>query len=284
MQKGHNMVSNLETLAQRDTFFALDIGTHCDDINSRVTTACNLINQISDINLLEKVKNLLYFSCGIWPAQEAVKDRFLQVAELEKHVLSFIQHGFQDFSAKKLVAIGECGLDHHWNPSGEDNRCSEDFDSKEMLKGEAELFEMQLELAKKLSLPVIIHSRDAFEGTYDCIKNIGYDCGIIHCYSYGIKEAKAFLDRGWNISFSGSITYAKPSKMQLTEDLIKYVPLDKMLIETDSPYLAPVPYRGKVNSPVFVEFVYNFVANVLNISPESLSMAVDNNISDLFNL
>lgn len=282
MEKGQNMVSVFETLAKRDTFFALDIGTHCDDLKSRVSTAFNQLNQITDATVFNKAKKFLFFSAGIWPAQEACKDRFIQIKELENQVLSFLQQGACDFEGNKLVAIGECGIDHHWNPSGADNRCIEDFATKEMLNGESQLFEMQIELAKKLSLPVIVHSRDGFEATYDCIKNIGYDCGIIHCYSYGVKEAKAFLDRGWNISFSGSITYAKPSKMPLTEELIKYVPLDRMLIETDSPYLAPVPHRGKVNSSVYVEFVYNFVANILNISPENLSLIVDQNIRNLF--
>lgn len=153
-----------------------------------------------------------------------------------------------------------------------------------MFLAEKELFELQLEYAKELNLPIIIHSRDAFEDTLDCIKNAGYDNGIIHCYSYGAEEAKAFLERGWYISFSGGVTYTKKSKMEGMKELLTLVPEDRILCETDSPYLAPVPLRGTLNTPVNVEHTYKFIAEIRGTTPEQLSNTVDENIKKLFNL
>ena len=153
-----------------------------------------------------------------------------------------------------------------------------------MFKSEKELFEMQLLLAKDLSLPVIIHSRDAFKETLESVKKIGYHNGIIHCYSYGKTEAKEFLDYGWYISFSGSVTYTKKRCMNEMEELIKSIPDDRILVETDSPYLAPVPFRGNVNSPSLIKNTYDFIAKIKGISSEELSTLVDKNISKLFNI
>lgn len=277
LERGEDMSSVLSSMAARNCMFALDIGTRCDDLSSRLNFADHELEDIEDSLLRTNAKNMLYFSSGIWPAPEAIQNRFEQVRILEQNICKILTQG------KKLCALGECGLDHHWNPGGVDDRSEDDF-SEMMLKGEAELFEMQLELARKFNLPVIVHSRDAFDGTYSCIKNIGYDQGIIHCYSYGIKEAKAFLDRGWYISFSGSVTYTKKNRMQEIVDLISFVPLDRMLIETDSPYLAPVPFRGQTNTPLLVEHVYRFVCDLLGLPEEKLSLVVDDNIKRLFSL
>ncbi|WP_407435635.1 TatD family hydrolase [Treponema sp.] len=266
--------SILTALEDRKCFFGLDIGTRSDDLAARIEIVKN-----SDSG--KKIKQFMYFSTGIWPAVEAIKDRENQIKELEKQILSV-----QELDAelkKKICAIGECGLDHHWNPSGTDGRCESDFD-REVFLGEAEMFEMQLELAKKFNLPVIVHSRDAFEGTLECIKNISYDNGIIHCYSYGLEEAKAFLDRGWYLAFGGGVTYTKKSKMEQMKELLCYVPKERLLLETDAPYLAPVPFRGKPNTPLLIDNTYNFIARMRGTSAEELSDMVDENIRRLFKL
>ena len=274
--RGGDILTALSLMAKRDCFFAMDIGTHCDDLNTRVQNAFSVLEKIEDESVRAKAEKMIRFSAGIWPAPEAISERFEQIKVLEKEILNA--------STDKVCALGECGLDHHWNPAGEDNRCEEDFASKKMIDAEAELFEMQLSLAQKLNLPVIVHSRDAFEGTLACIKNVGYDNGIIHCYSYGINEARAFLDRGWYISFSGSITYTKKSRLAETTELVNYIPKDRLLLETDAPYLAPVPYRGQINTPYLVEYVYNYISEILQITSEQLSFIVDDNIRSLFNL
>lgn len=280
-ERGVNGVEVLTAMAQRSCFFGLDIGTHCDDLAERQACVEKAIAGIADGGLAVKARDFMYFSAGIWPDVDAIHDRENQMKLLRESINAALADADQDTLHRKIVAVGECGIDHHWNPSGEDGRCESDFD-EQTYRGERELFEAHLELARELSLPVIVHSRDGFEDTIDCLKNVGYDNGIIHCYSYGIDEARAFLDRGWYIAFGGAITYNKKAKLEAVKDLLRFVPSDRFLCETDAPYLAPVPLRGTVNTPVNVEHVYNFASEVRGITPEALSNLVDENITKLF--
>lgn len=273
----------LEKMAANNCFFGLDIGTESDDLLKRQACVDNAIAQIKDTRLADKARKFIYFAAAIWPSVEEIKNRHKSMEILKKQIEAAENSNDNDTLNRKIIAVGECGLDHHWNPSGADGRCESDFDQK-MYSAERELFEMQLEFAKEKNLPVIIHSRDAFEDTLDCIKNIGYDNGIIHCYSYGAEEAKAFLERGWHISFSGSVTYTKKRKMPEIEELINLVPDERILCETDSPYLAPVPFRGKTNTPLLIEQTYRFISEIRKISAEQLCETVDANIKKLFNL
>ena len=280
-ERGVNGVEVLTALAVRNTFFGLDIGTHCDDLAAREACVEQAVAGMTDSALAERARRFMYFTAGIWPDVGAIHDRENQMKKLRESIAGVEAGGDHDTLNRKIIAVGECGIDHHWNPSGEDGRCESDFDEK-TYRGERELFEAHLELAREIQLPVIVHSRDGFEDTLDCLKNVGYDNGIIHCYSYGIEEARAFLDRGWYIAFGGAVTYNKKAKLEAVKELLKYVPDDRFLCETDAPYLAPVPLRGTVNTPVNVEHVYNFIAEVRGCSPETLSELVDNNIRRLF--
>lgn len=280
-ERGVNGVEVLTAMAQRSCFFGLDIGTHCDDLAERQACVEKAIAGIADGGLAVKARDFMYFTAGIWPDVDAIHDRENQMKLLRESINAASADADQDTLHRKIVAVGECGIDHHWNPSGEDGRCESDFD-EQTYRGERELFEAHLELARELSLPVIVHSRDGFEDTIDCLKNVGYDNGIIHCYSYGIDEARAFVDRGWYIAFGGAITYNKKAKLEAVKELLRFVPADRFLCETDAPYLAPVPLRGTVNTPVNVEHVYNFASEVRGITPEALSNLVDENITKLF--
>lgn len=321
----------LHEMANRNCFFGLDIGTHCDDLISRqdgidraIEKCAGIVSDesfeksadgLSDGNLsgekLEaKIKSFIRFSAGIWPAPEAIRDRKNQIEILEKMIRgagvagdescrsdagiasdescrsdtgAASDGGGANSTYKKVVAIGECGLDHHWNVSGVDGRAESDFDDA-MFLGEREMFEAQLDMAKRMKLPVVVHSRDAFDGTLECIKNVGYDNGIIHCFSYGLDEAKAFLDRGWYLAFGGGVTYTKKSKMDAMMELLRFVPKDRLLLETDAPYLAPVPFRGTPNNPLLVEHSYKFIAEARGVSVEGLCEDVDKNIVRLFGL
>ena len=210
-ERGIDGVSVLEALAERDCRFALDIGTRCDDLIERQAAVENSISQIKDSRLADKARRFMYFSAGIWPDVDEIHDRFNAVKKLEQSILIAGSSSDSDILNRKVIAIGEGGLDHHWNPSGADNRTESDFDEK-TAQGEKELFMMQLELAEKYSLPFIVHSRDAFEQSLECLKEVGYHNGIIHCYSYGIEQARAFLDLGWYIAFGGGVTYTKKQK------------------------------------------------------------------------
>lgn len=270
----------LAEMARKNCFFGLDIGTEADDLLIRQSCLEKAIAQMEDTNLADKARKFIYFSAGIWPSIEEINDRENRIKVLEQQI-DEAEKGENDILNRRIIAIGECGLDHHWNPSGVDGRCESDFDEK-TYRGEQEMFQMQLELARAKNLPVIVHSRDAFQDTLECIKNIGYDNGIIHCYSYGLEEARAFLDRGWYISLSGGVTYTKKSKLEEMTALLRYIPEDRILCETDSPYLAPVPFRGQTDTPVYVEHTYNYVAQARGIQPEKLSEIVDENIKQLF--
>ena len=277
-----NGIEVLEEMARRNCKFGLDIGTKADDLLERQSLLEKEIAQIHDYKLADKVRDFLYFSAGIWPDVDSIHNRFECMKKLEEQIKAAGEQE-QDILHRNIVAIGEGGIDHHWNPSGVDGRCESDFDQK-TYEGERELFEMQLELSRKMDMPYIVHSRDGFEDTLDCIKNIGWNKGIIHCYSYGLEEAKAFLDLGWYISLSGSVTYTKKAKLAEMEEIIRYIPEDRLLCETDAPYLAPVPERGTVNTPVKVEHTYNFVAKARGIEVEKLLETVDKNIEKLFNV
>lgn len=274
IERGLDGTEILSKLLGRNMFFGLDIGTKCDDLQTRHSQLEECINTLPPQKQTQ-ARAFLYYSAGIWPDVEEIKNR--------TEAVKMLQNQINSFPREKLVAIGECGLDHHWNPSGVDGRNKDDF-SAEMYEGERELFQIQIDMARTLALPVIIHSRDAFEDTLDCIKNMGYHSGIIHCYSYGKDEAKRFLDLGWYIAFGGGTTYTKKSKMDEMTELLRYVPNDRILLETDSPYLAPVPFRGQTNTPVLIEHVYQFIATARGVSPETLSETVDKNTRTLFSL
>lgn len=273
----------LSKMAERNTFFGLDIGTDADDLFSRQAAVDSAIAEIKDSKTSDKVRSFMYFSAGIWPGIDDIKNRDEKMKILEKNIRLAENSSDNDTLHRKVIAIGEFGLDHHWNPSGADGRCEDDF-SKDIYKGEKILMMMQLELARNLNLPAIIHSRDAFSDTLNCIKEVGYNNGIIHCYSYGAEEAKAFLDLGWHISFSGSVTYAKKKQTEEMLKLLRLVPDDRILCETDSPYLSPVPLRGQTNTPLNIEHTYKFIADARGTTMEKLSGIVDANIKRLFNL
>ncbi len=270
----------IKNLVERDTYFTLDIGTKADDLSYRQSLICDSINSL-DNSIKIKSKKMFFFTAGIWPDPDSIKDRHNKINILNDEIENALSSS--DTFINKVCAIGECGLDHHWNPAGIDGRSMSDFD-KSMLENEKELFALQLILAKKLNLPVIIHSRDAFDDTIEVLKECSYHNGVIHCFSYNKEQAKIFLDLGWHIAMGGAVTYTKKAKVSEMEDLLRYIPDDRLLLETDSPYLTPVPFRGKTNTPLLIEYVYNYIAAARNITPKTLSDIVDNNINNLFHL
>ncbi|MEE3314778.1 MAG: TatD family hydrolase [Treponema sp.] len=264
--------------AAYNPFFMMDIGTKCDDLAARISFVEKSLSLLGDAKLEPDVRRSLFFTAGIWPSAEEIRDRENCVRELERQIAAF-QDNSRGFH--KLAAVGECGLDHHWNKAGVDSRDEADFD-KDTLEGERELFIMQMALARKLNLPVVVHSRDAFEDTISCMDEADFGHGIVHCYSYGKDEAKAFLDRGWHIALGGAVTYTKKRNMDAMADLIRFIPEDRLLLETDAPYLAPVPMRGKPNTPLYIRHTYEFIAGIRGVTVEDLCRTVDDNCGSLF--
>lgn len=271
----------LEQMARNRIFFALDIGTKCSDLAERAQAVEECISLLPDVNTQSRLKKAVHFSAGIWPDPDSIRERESCVEQLRESIESFRESG--SCFAGHLAALGEGGIDRHWNPLGADGRCEADFD-RDMLQGEKELFAMQLELAKELDLPFIVHSRDGFADTADVLKSAGSGRGVIHCYSYGRDEAAFFLDKGYYLAFGGAATYTKKADMDGLVQLLRYVPLDRLLLETDAPYLAPVPMRGKENTPLFIKYTYEFVSEKLGLSVDKLNRIVDENCAQLFRL
>lgn len=288
-QKNEGNASFLHTMKEGKFRFAMDIGTQPGDLEERQ----KFILDVFDGNM----PDFMHFAAGLWPHADSIADpeRALKAlkADIESLFLQNDEPGNKDSQAFSMIekpfycALGECGLDRYWNGPAALNRAglSQNNDEKGTgdIEGEEYLFKEQLKIAKEKNLSVIVHSRDAYEDTLKCIDEVGYHKGIIHCYSYGLKEARTFLERGWYISFPGNITYAKKQadKDRIAE-LIRAIPSDRLLLETDAPYLAPVPFRGKVNNPLFIEYTYAAVSEILGKSMESLAEQVYQNCCSCF--
>ncbi|MGX7164052.1 TatD family hydrolase [Enterococcus massiliensis] len=175
----------------------------------------------------------------------------------------------QKLSLPKVVALGEIGLDYHWME-----------DPKEV---QDKVFRRQIAIAKEMNLPISIHMREAIEDTYQILKeedvrDIG---GIMHSYSGDAEWAKRFLELGMHLSFSGVVTFKKATDVQ---EAAQIVPLDKLLVETDAPYLAPVPYRGKRNEPGYTRYVVEKIAELRGVPFEELANQTRDNAHRLFRI
>ena len=164
---------------------------------------------------------------------------------------------------KKIVGIGEIGLDYHYTKDNKDKQIW--------------LFEEQLKIAEEFNLPVVIHSRDATMDTINTLKKYKVK-GIIHCFSGSLETANIYISMGFLLGIGGVVTF-KNSKLK---DVVKEVPSESIVLETDSPYLAPVPFRGKINSSKYLEFIANFIADIKNISVDELAEITSRNASSLF--
>lgn len=169
---------------------------------------------------------------------------------------------------EKTVALGEIGLDYYYD----------DNPPRDM---QIEWFSKQINVAKDIDMPIIVHSRDAMEDTINTLKETGANDGIIHCYSGSVESAKILLNMGFYISIAGPVTF-KNARALL--DVAGYVPLDRLLIETDSPYLTPEPYRGKRNCPVYVRYVCEKIAELRKMSVEELAEITKENAKKVYRI
>ena len=245
------------------------VDTHCHIFKSDYDNIDEVLNNVSNNNVkyyinngsdreynkevLELVKQYdnMYGALGIHP--ETVDDYSLDDIEFIKNNLS----------NEKIVAIGEIGLDYHYTKENKD----------EQIK----LLEMQLSLAEEYNLPVIIHSRDATEDTINTLKK--FNCrGTIHSFSGSLETAKIYIKMGYLLGVNGVITFKNCN----IKDVIKEVGLDNIVLETDSPYLTPVPYRGMQNNPSHILDIAKFVSELYNISLEELSYRTNENIKRMY--
>ena len=169
---------------------------------------------------------------------------------------------------KKIVAIGEIGLDYYWDKSFNDLQ--------------KEIFIKQIKLANELRLPIDVHDRDAHKDTFDILKE--YNRGsivIMHCFSGSVEFAKECIKEGWYLGIGGVVTFKNAIKMK---EVARAVPLEQILLETDAPYLTPVPYRGKENQPAYVKFVAEEIARIRNTTFEEIDEITTQNAKRVFNI
>ncbi|MDR3224149.1 MAG: TatD family hydrolase [Holosporales bacterium] len=167
---------------------------------------------------------------------------------------------------KKVVAIGEIGLDYHY---------ADEIPKNDQIC----LFREMLAIAESINLPCIFHARECFRDIFDIIMDYKLAPSVFHCFTGTIDEAKKILDLGHYISFSGVITFKNSNELR---QVAEYVPNDKVLVETDCPYLAPVPYRGKTNEPAFVSLVAECLAKIKNVSIDQIAETTSANFFKLF--
>ena len=201
--------------------------------------------------------DFIYAAVGWHPvdAIDATEEDFQRIEQLAGH--------------PKVVALGEMGLDYHWDKS-----------SKDVQKA---VFKRQIELAKRMKMPIIIHNREATDDILTILKeeNAAEVGGIMHCFSAGIDEAKQCLDMNFYISFGGPVTF---KNAKLPKEVAKEVPLDRLLVETDCPFLSPHPYRGKRNEPARVKLVAEKIAELKGMELEELAEITSNNARRLFGI
>ncbi len=172
--------------------------------------------------------------------------------------------------APRVVAIGEIGLDYYWEKDGD----------KRALQ--RRMFIHQLDLARQLHLPVCIHDREAHGDIMDILKKEGQGLrGVMHCFSGSWEMAQELYKMGWYIGVDGPLTYKNAAKLP---DIVARFPLERILVETDAPYLAPVPMRGKQNEPAFVRYVAEKVAEIKGISVETVAKQTSDNGAELYGL
>ena len=224
----------------------IDIGTVAGDLGSRIAAFSPFAED-----------GRLRFAAGIWPWRTAIAQVKEQIALLEREI-DAAPAGF-------VAAIGECGFDRKENPEAPDGECA--------------LLEAQLDLAQRKSLPVIIHSRQAPAETIETLAAFPSVRGVIHCFSYTAAEARAFAGMGYAISFAGNLTYKNAGNLR---DALLCVPPDRLLLETDCPYLAPVPYRGKPAHPGMLLETYRCAAALLKMDVQELKELLKLNAEAVF--
>ena len=287
-ERGVDIASLVSSLTDEGFRFVLDIGTKPKDFAERVSV-------VTESSPSHDVPSFIHFSAGLWPDARVIEDRAESLRALEGDVAAMLELAKtrEASGVAPFAALGECGLDRYWNgPSAPGaiaaradgaSSSADDGPGTADLAGEEELFGLQLAMAKEHGLPVIVHSRDAFDATLGVIRDSGWDRGVIHCFSYGIAEARAFVDRGWYVSFPGNISWPrKEADIERVRSLVRYVPRDRLLLETDAPYLAPAPHRGKTNTPLLVRNIYERAAEYLAIGPDALAEIVFANARELF--
>ncbi|GMT50397.1 MAG: TatD family hydrolase [bacterium] len=226
------------------------------NIKAVITVSTDIKSYFSGKTLSLNNPDTVFCTCGLYPSHAENYD-----GSLKKSLTDQLDEGI-------AVALGECGLDYYRNYATPDLQKT--------------LFRDQVRLAKTYHLPIVIHAREAYEDVYTILKQEGPpDGGVMHCYGGDAHYAKRFMDIGFYISFAGNVTYKKADDLR---ESCKSVPLHRLLLETDAPYLTPLPHRGEKNHPGMLVHTAQYVAELKNVSLNELSQATCQNAINLFKL
>lgn len=220
-------------------------------VNRWINNGCDNNTNIEVLSLINKYDNM-YGAIGIHPEH---------VDNYQEKDLEFI---INNLNNKKIIAIGEIGLDYYYTKDNKDKQI--------------ELFEKQLDIAEKYHLPVVVHSRDATLDTINILKKYNVK-GVIHSFSGSLETAKEYIKMGFLLGVNGVITF----KNSNIKEIYKDIPLDNIILETDSPYLTPEPNRGKKNEPANIIDIAKYISQLKNVSLNELSKTTNNNLNNLFN-
>ncbi len=221
-------------------------------VNKIIVSGCDE-NTIYEAIELSKKYDCIYITIGYHPDQvdDVTEEKLIKLKELLK--------------LPKVVGIGEIGLDYHWVKDNKDKQ--------------KQLFEKQLKIAEELNIPVVIHSRDATEDTINILKNYNV-VGDIHCFSGSVEVARTYVSMGYKIGIGGVVTFKNSNLYKVVED----IGIENIILETDAPYLAPTPFRGKKNSSKYIPFIAEKIGEILNISSEEVGKITSKNATQLFDL
>lgn len=225
-----------------------------------------IVNVCASIDGLEKTIALMekypfvYGAIGVHP-----DDADQMTQETLDKIRTLLQH-------EKAVAVGEIGLDYYWHKEKEEHLIQQN------------MFRAQMDIAREEKLPFMIHSREAAEDTLNIVREYmkgGMYGGIIHCFSYSKEIAREYLNMGLSLGIGGVVTFQNARKLR---EVVEYAPMEQIVLETDSPYLAPVPFRGKRNSSRNLSYVVNRIAELKGITPEEVIEITEKNARKLLNL
>ncbi len=225
----------------------------------RALCICTTLEEFEQVHALAIRYDNFWCSAGVHPDNEGVR---------EPTVDDLVQLA----SKPRVVAVGETGLDYY-RLNGR---------SLADMEWQRNRFRVHIEAAQQCGLPLVVHTRSASDDTLAILREAGRidPSGVFHCFTESAAVARAALDIGFYISFSGILTFKTAAELR---DVARFVPLERCLIETDSPYLAPIPYRGKTNSPAYVPFVAQQIAQIKGLPVEAIARATSENFERLFN-
>ena len=222
-------------------------------VSKMIISGCSFDSILESLNLIKKYKNI-YATIGFHPSEADI---------IGENDLLFLE---EKLKINKVVGIGEIGLDYHYG--------------KENILKQKDLFRQQLCLADKYKLPVVIHSRDATLDTINILKEFSNVKGVIHCFNGSLETAKEYISLGYYLGIGGVITF-KNCKLS---EVIKKIGLSNIVFETDSPYLTPVPFRGKKNSSKYLFYISKKVSECVDKEELEVSKIIENNTYELFDL